>query len=547
MARKEIHKRFVEYTHFIGKHPAYSGMPDLIKDDGEIQWEAPSNRGTGKFKDTHHKRRDWWKKKAIELGLDPKAPKWISRTAKTLHPTKEKPCGVCGRILRLEYAYPNVRLRNKIGKLPMIPSSEQIDPLDDLLTLIERLSSIYGDPFTESLPSLLKTCKITPPNLGRDVGAWVKWIDEVYIPCEPSTLSPGAMSNAPDRLDGFHTYNICCRQKSDKGRSKENLKSYVTDRRVFENWNRGDWIAADRLMGLIRSKLGTERCLNNHPGPCSADHIGPLSLGFCHRPEFQFLCTSCNSAKNNRLMFRDVQLLLEAEQRGEAVMTWYGESLWDKLKDRVHTEETALRLSKILRDNRHAAIEFLGELAALGHYCFLTTLLDLHYADYNVEFRNLGVGNHITKYDELIKESRTTKYALEQKARKVRIACESLRDYCSKATRNDFSVRSQSIEENWRELRAILEKSTESTREIDSLISAQMEAARGETEANLRFEDVVGRLLEHDDQCLVDAFESLCNLMDKVSEIFDSNWESERYRRDDWDEAAYDSSFSIET
>ncbi|HFL9475791.1 TPA: Alw26I/Eco31I/Esp3I family type II restriction endonuclease, partial [Escherichia coli] len=61
------------------------------------------------------------------------------------------------------------------------------------------------------------------------------------------------MANPPDRFDGFHSFNRCCRSIADKGRTKENLKSYVTDRRVFEYWVDGDWVAADRLMGQVRT------------------------------------------------------------------------------------------------------------------------------------------------------------------------------------------------------------------------------------------------------------------------------------------------------
>ena len=47
------------------------------------------------------------------------------------------------------------------------------------------------------------------------------------------------------------------------------LTRYGQDRRVYENWADGDWKMADRLMSLFR-KNGI-----------SADHIGPISLGFC--------------------------------------------------------------------------------------------------------------------------------------------------------------------------------------------------------------------------------------------------------------------------
>ena len=39
-------------------------MPDPFGEKGEIQWEAPSNRASGKFKHTHQRRYEWWKNKA---------------------------------------------------------------------------------------------------------------------------------------------------------------------------------------------------------------------------------------------------------------------------------------------------------------------------------------------------------------------------------------------------------------------------------------------------------------------------------------------------
>src|SRR3569623_1240296 len=101
---------FVKYMKFIVLHPNYAGMPDAVKDDGKIQWEAPSNRGGGQYKDTHHRRRDWWRAKAAEIGIDDRKDKWISRTAKAIHPCGEKPCKRCGRVLRIAYVYPSATL-----------------------------------------------------------------------------------------------------------------------------------------------------------------------------------------------------------------------------------------------------------------------------------------------------------------------------------------------------------------------------------------------------------------------------------------------------
>ena len=267
------------------------------------------------------------------------------------------------------------------------------------------------------------------------------------------------MSNAPDRLDGFHTYNICCRHRSDTGRHTPNMQTYSTDRRVFKHWASGDWIAADRMMGQIRSKLRGEHCVHGHSGPCDADHIGPISSGFCHRPCFQMLCSSCNSAKNNRLSQADVSLLIAQEAQGEKVISWHTKSVWDARKGSMSDDETAGRLSKLLRENRHALMHCLQQISKAGHYSFLLGYLELHYADSKVEFRNLRVEDHITRFDEEIRTPRTTQYAATQKVRRIRIAFQDLEEYHKKENRNTFLVSNLKSEAALREcLGALAEK-----------------------------------------------------------------------------------------
>lgn len=53
----------------------------------------------------------------------------------------------------------------------------------------------------------------------------------------------------------------------------------------------------------------------------SPDHIGPISLGFCHRPKFNVTSKTLNSAKGNRMSYSDVNLLIEDEKRGEKVVS----------------------------------------------------------------------------------------------------------------------------------------------------------------------------------------------------------------------------------
>lgn len=439
---------FLEYAKKIISHSNYSGMPDVFGDRGEIQWEAPSNRKSGKFKDTHHKRREWWRQKALSIGIDPNTDStWISKTAKAIHPFGIKPCKTCGKELEIAYAYPNEHLFTRIRKLPYIDETFELSEIEHVCDLLARLDERFGSKIYEDLPKLFATTSITIPPLANDFDTWENFLRDVYIPQEPRMLSPGAMSNPPDRFDGFHSFNRCCRATVDTGRSKENLKSYVTDRRVFEYWVDGDWVAADRLMGQVRSNpiFEQENCFNDvqggvHPKPCQADHIGPISLGFTHRPQFQLLCKTCNSGKNNRMYASDVRLLIGVEKAGESVISWFAKEIWDLRKAAVVDAETALRLSKLLRDNRHTYMSLLKELLDRGFYTFLASLLHLEAADFDPEFVDLRVRNHLTYFDFIIKNPRTTKYATEQKARRIRIAFTSLTDYHKKENRSAFVI-----------------------------------------------------------------------------------------------------------
>ena len=135
-------------------------------------------------------------------------------------------------------------------------------------------------------------------------------------------LGPGAMSNFPDRYDGFHTYNRCCRSVQDKGRSKENLKSYTKDRRAYEYWSDGNIHAANQFMG------------SSFFNGISADHIGPISLGFVHDPRYlQPMSTGDNSSKRDRLQIIDIESIIETEQRtGIYPMSWQSRLIWEFIK-----------------------------------------------------------------------------------------------------------------------------------------------------------------------------------------------------------------------
>lgn len=527
---QQWHPDFVTYMNFIANHENYAGMPDAFVDEGKIQWEAPSNRGTGRFKDTHHRRRDWWRAKARAMGISTESDQWISRCAKRLHPNGRKPCKRCGRVLELRYVYPGKILLGRVIKLPCLPAGITLQTLEPTTTLVRRLHAACGNELLAHLPAMFRAKGLTVPESFPSIERCIEWLERDYIPAEPSLLSPGAMSNAPDRFDGFHSFNLCCRGSADTGRHQSNLARYVTDRRVFEYWADGDWIAADRLMGIVRADFQASTCLNGHAGPCEADHIGPISLGFTHRPEFQMLCKACNSAKNNRMTLSDVEHLRKLEAAGTEIVSWHSRALWDLRKGSVTNDEFALRLSKLMRDNRHTFMAVLQQCERAGHFAFLLFLLNLDFADFDVAFSGLNVVAHVTQFAGMTKTRRTTKYATVQKARRCRIALRALRDYFEKANRSAYIVSTTVIERKIKQALALIATQPEAFRRLDAETARLLRRTSDDAlESGLR--RLVKKLPANWPDEFLRAKDLLGEAMALVAANLALRWDDERYVR----------------
>lgn len=363
-SKRDWHPKFKKYMRFIVNHPNYKGMPFLYKNNGEIRWivARSSEKGLARLK--------WWDNRREELGI-PKDGAWISKTAKALHPTGEKPCQICGKVMKLDYVYPNKK----------------------------------------------------------------------------GSLSPGAMSNAPDRLDGFHSYNLCCRSKHDTGRHKSNLARYGEDRRAYENWADGDWKAASWLMKEFQ-KHGV-----------SPDHLGPISLGFRHAPKFRPLSRAANSARNNRMTLNDVRLLIEDEKK-EGVISRHSKYVWDLLKNKVMDDAGALQLSKLMRENMHYVLSIFSFLAERNHSSFLIkNFLHPEYADYSIKFEKFDPKTGL--YKRMIKTKGTKKQYKNNAERYIRISFESLEQYSQKKNRNLKRWLTEDIKNSLREVLQYLKNGNE--------------------------------------------------------------------------------------
>lgn len=434
--KREWHPDFKKYMNFIVGHQNYKGIPEPYKNDGTIKWVVSGNSELGV------KRAKWWDKKVMELKLVNRA-----EVARSIHPKELsglKPCQICGRKLSIFYIYPNkntLRGIEKNAKLKFNPYDKNIIEIFNLLDdkYKKKVFGIFRQVF--EIP-------VEIANIKED------FLNYILDNCR-TKLSPGVMSNAPDRFDGFHTYNACCRSKENTGRHISNLARYSQDRRAYENWAEGNWNLSNRLMGefnRFEEKVICPGCGKKRK--MSADHIGPISLGFTHRPKFNPLCRACNSGKNNRITLEDIKILLYAEEQDEKVISWHSRGVWNKLKNRIKNKDDALKLNKIMRTNLHNILSLLSIIKDNGHIKFLLKLLHPEYSFIDYRFENF----HPLKLNEIkiIKKPLDSTNKKKNAERYIRISLDSLDNYKGKLNRRVKDYNKAEIKKEVTSLLALL-------------------------------------------------------------------------------------------
>ena len=417
MSRKtrEWHENFLEYMEFIIKHPAYRGLAITKKQDGTWSWFGTKKTKIGQD------RIKWCEEKAKELGY-PIQPGVYAEVMREIHPTKLKVCQTCGEEMSIYYHYPGANLLKSLEKEFQLTFKET-DHISDIwdTLLLNGFSNFDISKFLIEKSGLdLKPEKISKEQL----------IEEIELLCRikgKRLLSPGAMSNFPDRFDGFHTYNRCCRSVQDKGRSKENLKSYTRDRRAYEYWSDGNIHAANQFMG------------SKYFYNVSADHIGPISLGFIHDPRYiQPMDSSDNSAKRDRLQVEDVELLIEIENQTEiSPISWYSLSIWEYIKNnyKQNPNKVATIYRNALKQNMsnfmYVIWHILENCSKDGQNFIEKALLKENYKTFNFDYTFNSKG-------DIIKETprNFTERSKNETDRYKRIAIDSIYEYMEKDNRN---------------------------------------------------------------------------------------------------------------
>lgn len=366
------HPKFIEYMKFIVSHPNYKGLAINFSDDS-YNWITTKKSELGK------QRLKWANEKAKQLGIK-EEPGYLRKVMYAVHPTKMKVCQICGKTLSLNYIYLNRSFISAIYKNFGCEFTE-LNSIYDVVHLLKENG--YDDNKINDF--LIKSFKLNNKST-NNTKIIIKKCIEKCIDGSSKYLGPGAMSNFPDRFDGFHSYNRCCRSKEDTGRSKENLRTYNKDRRAYEYWSDGNLYAANKFMH------------SSFFSGTSADHVGPLSLGFIHDPrQLRKLNKKDNSAKRDRLLYKDIKELQNIEDINNiCVISWYSDLIWDFIKKNLDKTSDLENFRKLLKINLQYYMELLWNIINIcgkkGEIFLIRNFLEPKYSDFKYEytFNELG-------------------------------------------------------------------------------------------------------------------------------------------------------------
>ena len=408
------HQNFIDYMNSIINHPNYQGLSIKKKADGSYAWIATAKSQIGK------ERKLWAEKKATELGIPIEAGVY-AKVMFAIHPTKEKVCQICGKTMSLYYLYPNKNLIKKLQK------EFKYTP-DIYLDLYQICDELLAQNVSEyQIKSLLfSQFKLSTSETSLSLREIISIAEEKCRNGNMKVLGPGAMSNFPDRYDGFHTYNKCCRGLEDTGRHAENMKTYSKDRRAYEYWSDGNIHAANKFMNSSFFK-GT-----------SADHLGPISLGFVHDPLYlRPLSQGENSAKRDRLLKEDIDSIIQIElETHVSPISWFSEIIWKYIKENYQQNPYKIEDYRlILKQNMNNFMEILWYISNYKEISgkeFLVHFLlapKFDYFQYEYTFDHLG-------RIQSKKLRNITDATRKEFDRFIRVAFDAVEDYHSKDNRN---------------------------------------------------------------------------------------------------------------
>lgn len=408
---------FKDYTEEIVNHRNYTGLFYERGNDGNVKWVVTGKSPNGQ------KRQQWWDAQCKKYNI-PIQKGCYAIIARLIHPTGFHVCQCCGKKLSISYEYAGKRLLSKINDnfdLDLSQSDMTIREIINTYCVSQKDRNFFSS--TLGLPTFTENKSL------------IDYVYENLVKQCSTYFSPGVMSNSPDRFDGFHSDGLCCRSETDKGRHTDNMKTYTQDRRAYEEWADGDYNLANRLMGEFAKHDRRYICpICHQEKQMSADHVGPISLGFSHSVwNFAPLCKECNSAKNNRFTKDDVIKLIQLEKEGKQIISWHAKYIWDKLKNSIKTDIDAKELSSIMVKCHQNVLYLFAKIYESCGEEYLIRFLHPEYSIVDYRFENFDPFNWSKL--RVISTPLVSKNKLKNQERYVRIAFESLAQFAVKDNR----------------------------------------------------------------------------------------------------------------
>lgn len=434
----QAHPNYEEYVEFIVNHPNYAGLYYERDENGRVKWVVTGKSPKGQL------RQAWWDKQCMMHNI-PIQKGCYAKLARLIHPTGIHVCQCCGEGRSIFYEYPaknTVTILNRILGCDIDKDNDEERAEYTIREIIEQ----WCDSMRKA-ETLAKAFGLPKP---KDIDDLIELIYSEMVEKESARFSPGVMCNPPDRFNGFHSYALCCRTKFDTGRHTENMQTYGQDRRAYEDWSDGDYNLANRLMGEFRKQPPMECPVCGNVEKMSADHIGPISLGFCHSRNFAPMCSSCNSAKNNRFTKSDVDELIRIEKSGEQVISWHSQAIWDAVKHTIKNDADAKFASSVMAKCHQNVLNILSIIYKKTGSEFMMRYLHPEYSLIDYRFEDVDL-MHLENL-QIIATPLDSKNKRKNQERYVRIAFESLEEFSNKKNRKNYFL----INEDSKELDPIL-------------------------------------------------------------------------------------------
>ena len=438
--RSEVqsHPNFEKYVELIVNHPNYNGLYYERDEKDKVKWVVTGKSPIGQL------RQSWWDKQCANRNITIQKGCY-ARLARLIHPTGIHVCQCCGKGRSIFYEYPTkttVNILNRILGCNINKDSDQERAERTIREIIEE----WCDSMAKA-EALANAFGLQKP---KDINDLIELIYSEMVEKESARFSPGVMCNPPDRFNGFHSYALCCRTRFDTGRHTENMQTYGQDRRAYEDWSDGNFNLANRLMGEFRKQppMVCPNCGNIRK--MSADHIGPISLGFCHSRNFAPMCSGCNSSKNNCLTKNDVDRLIRIEESGEQVISWHSQAIWDAVKHTIKNDADAKFASSIMAKCHQNVLNIFSIIYKKTGNVFLRRYLHPEHSLVDYRFEDVDL-LHLEKL-KIISTPLDSKNKRKNQERYVRIAFESLEEFSNKTNRKNYFL----IEENSKELDPII-------------------------------------------------------------------------------------------